>query len=208
MSGFRKSSISTYKRPYAQHRFEHWYRDNSVYFITARCRGKFPAFATERTKQIFWDRFTHYSNQYDFVPFVTSLLNNHYHALGYLKIGENLGSFMRHLHGSVAKMVNDLFVTPLKPLWYDAGKQGYFDGCIRNEAQCRRAYGYILTQSARHGICVDWRNYPHTKVNIDLERAVKRALELKAFMTGVPYARYSRPHRACHLSGKPSKRPN
>jgi hypothetical protein len=82
MPGFRKVSISTYKRPFGQHRFEHWYRDNTVYFITARCRDKFPAFASEPAKEIFWERFDHYSRQYGFVPFVSSLLDNHYHILG------------------------------------------------------------------------------------------------------------------------------
>jgi hypothetical protein len=35
--------------------------------------------------------------------------------------------------------------------------------------------------------------YPHTRVGVELERAVKRALELNAFLTGVPYNRYGRP---------------
>ncbi len=81
MGKFRKSSLSTNKRPFGQHRFEHWYRDNTVYFITARCRAKYPAFASEHAKVIFWNRFDHYTKQYEFVPFVTSLLSNHYHTL-------------------------------------------------------------------------------------------------------------------------------
>ncbi|MEM9020284.1 MAG: hypothetical protein AAGC44_06945 [Planctomycetota bacterium] len=70
-----------------QHRREHWYIDNQVYFITARCRGKFPAFQSEMAKAVFWDRFDHYTDAYGFTPWVTSLLNNHYHTLGYLKVG-------------------------------------------------------------------------------------------------------------------------
>ena len=59
--GFRKSSISSDEYYDGQHRFEHWYRDNSIYFITARCRNRFPAFASEEAKAIFWERFDHYS---------------------------------------------------------------------------------------------------------------------------------------------------
>jgi hypothetical protein len=33
---------------------------------------------------------------------VTTLLYNHYHTVGYLKKGEELGAMMRKLHGSVA----------------------------------------------------------------------------------------------------------
>ena len=97
---------------------------------------------------------------------------------------------MQRIHGSVAKLVNDLLEVRLTPFWVDAGKQNYFDGCIRNERQCRRAYKYVLTQAVRHGIVRDWREYPHTQVNIDLERGLRRALELNVFLPMIPYKRY------------------
>ena len=92
---------------------------------------------------------------------MTSLLNNHYHPLGYNKFADNLGEMMRKIHGSVAKLVNDLLPEKRVPFWGDPGHQDYFDGCIRSEKQCRRAYRYTLTQSdMRHGFCADWRTYP------------------------------------------------
>jgi hypothetical protein len=196
MARFRKSSISRDEYYEGAHRFEHWYRDNTVYFITARCRNKTCAFASEEAKRIFWDRADHYSQPYGFTPFVRSLLDNHYHWLGYLKIGTNLGPMMRHIHGSVAKLLNDQLEVRLKPFWYDTGKQGYFDGCIRDENQCRWAFRYTLWQCKRHGICSDWHDYPHTRVNIDVDVAVKRALEKHAFMEGVEYKRYARDRRS------------
>ncbi|HVT88279.1 MAG TPA: hypothetical protein VHD56_05470 [Tepidisphaeraceae bacterium] len=33
------------------------------------------------------------------------MLDNHYHTLGYLRDGEQLGQMMRKLHGSIAWMV-------------------------------------------------------------------------------------------------------
>jgi hypothetical protein len=173
-----------------QHRFEHWYRDNQVYFITARCWDRFPAFASDRAKAVFWDRFEFYTREAVFTPWVVSLLDNHYHLLGYCKFGEKLGPMMRKLHGSVAKLVNDLLPERRVPFWGEPGHQDYFDGCIRSEKQCRRAYRYTLTQSVRHGICRDWRDYPHTHMRIDVEIGVRRSLELHAFLEGVPYKRY------------------
>src|SRR3712207_4602614 len=85
------------------HRFEHWYRDNTVYFITARCRDGFHAFQSGEAKAIFWERFAHWSGAFAFVPWIVTLMSNHYHALGYLKHGENLGLMMQRIHGSVAK---------------------------------------------------------------------------------------------------------
>ena len=121
-------------------------------------------------------------------------MNNHYHSMGYLKLGENLGPMMRCFHGSAAKLVNDLLEVRLKPFWYDTGKQGYFDGCIRDELQMRRAYRYTLLQAVRARLVKDWHDYPHTRVGVELERAVKRAHELKAFLEEVPYKRYEKHH--------------
>jgi REP element-mobilizing transposase RayT len=175
-----------------QRRFEHWYRDNQVYFLTARCRDRYPAFASEEAKAVFWDRFDFYTKEFLFTPWVTSLIPNHYHSLGYCKVGKNLGIMMQRIHGSVAKLVNDLLHERRPLFWGDGGSEDYFDGCIRDEKQCRLAYRYTLTQSVRHGLCRDWREYPHTHVAIDLDVGVRRALDLHAFLEGVPYKRYQK----------------
>lgn len=187
---FRKSHSTNHEHFDGKHCFEHWYCDNQVYFITARCRDRYPAFQSEAAKAIFWDRFDYYTHLHGFTPFVTTLLDNHYHTEGYLKVGEELGEMMRKIHGSVAKLVNDLLPGRRVPFWCDTQGNDYFDGCIRDQVQCRRAYRYTYTQCRRHGICPDPRDYPHTRVNVDLDRAVRRALELGAFLEGVPYKRY------------------
>jgi REP element-mobilizing transposase RayT len=189
---FRKSSISSGESHDGDHRFEHWYRDNTVYFLTARCRGKTPAFLSEEAKAIFWDRLLHYAMEYGFALWVVSLLDNHYHIVGYLKHGESLGPFVRHLHGSVAKLVNDLLPIRLKPFWYDTGKQGYWDGCLRDEQQGRKSFRYTLLQAVEAGIVKGYRDYPHTRVFIELERAIRRATELKVWLEDVPYKRYEK----------------
>ncbi|HEX2474515.1 MAG TPA: hypothetical protein VHK01_07215 [Lacipirellulaceae bacterium] len=190
-----KSSSSTRESYRGQHRYEHWYLDNQVYFITARCRDRYPAFAGEQAKSVFWDRFDQYVIEFGFTPWVTSLLDNHYHTLGYLRTGKNLGPMMQRLHGSVAKLVNDLLMERRVPFWRESGHRDYFDGCIRDEKQCRRAYKYTLTQAVRHGIVSNWRTYAHTHVAIELERGLKRVLELNAFLEHVPYKRYQKTGR-------------
>jgi len=187
----RKSSISRDKYYQNHHRFEHWYVDNCVYFITSRCRNKFPAFESEAAKQIFWKKFEQYTSEFDFVPWITTLMHNHYHTVGYLKKGENLREMMRLLHGSVSKLVNDTLAQRLRPFWYDSGKQGYFDGCLRDEIQADRTYRYIRRQGIRH-LGAKGIHYPHTRINIDKDRAIRRALGLNAFLRGVPYKRYEK----------------
>ena len=97
---------------------------------------------------------------------------------------------MQRLHGSVAKLVNDNLEVRHLPFWRSKGNKDYFDGCIRDETQARRAYRYTLKQAVRHGIVKDFREYRHTRVKVELDRAIARALELKVFLEEVPYARY------------------
>jgi hypothetical protein len=187
MVRFRKSSHARSEHTEGRHRFEHWYRDNTVYFITARTRDGFPAFESEEAKRVFWDRFEHWTAHFGFVAWVTSLLSNHYHTLGFLRIGENLGPMMQRLHGSVAKLVNDLL--PERRVLFC--QNDYFDGCIRDDLQCRRAYRYTYLQAVRARLVRDPREYPHTRVRVPLENGIARALELRAFLPHVEYARYA-----------------
>ncbi|MEX2212641.1 MAG: hypothetical protein WD768_00850, partial [Phycisphaeraceae bacterium] len=212
MNRVRKSAAAYRADPSKPAPFQHWYRDNQVYFITARCRGRYRAFATDEAKAIFWEQFEKYTVKHQFTPWVTSLLDNHWHGIGYLLRGSDLGPMMKGIQGATAKLVNDLLQrqfeggmlkhapptsekvgTPLGrhvPFWYDSRNQSYFDGCLRNEKQGRLTYRYVLTQSVRHGFCVDPRDYPHTRVRCDVESAIAFATERRAFLYGVPYRRY------------------
>jgi hypothetical protein len=191
----RRSNPSSNEFFDGRHRREHWYRDNSVYFITARCRDKFPAFESEEAKAVFWDRFTHYAAFHGFVPLITTLLWNHYHTVGSMKSAIGLGEMMRKIHGSVAKLVNDLLPERRVPFWGDGEHDDYFDGCLRDELQYRRAFRYTRLQAVSARLVSDWRQYPHTRVNVEMEPALKRALELKAFAEDLPYERYQRLRR-------------
>jgi len=190
MGRFRKSSATKTHRWLGQHRFEHWYRDNTLYFITSRVSNKSPAFASDEAKRIFWGRFDFYSKKYCFEPWVRTLMDNHYHFLGRMGIGENLGPFMQHLHGSVAKLVNDLLPERIVPFWKTSGNQDYFDGCLRDEIQLCRTHKYVRLQAVRAGVVDDYRKYAHTFIDLRLPDAMKRAKELGVYLPEVPYARY------------------
>jgi hypothetical protein len=177
--------------------FQHWYRDNQVYFITARCRDGYPAFACEPTKAVFWDRFVHYSAMHTFEPWVVTVMDNHYHFVGYLKVGLELREMMRKLHGSVAKLVNDVLSSQgkerLRAFWRGADGHDYFDGCLRDDEQYVKAYRYTLNQAVRARIpgVKDWREYGHTRVFVEMEKGLEFARRNRAFLYGVPYKRYA-----------------
>jgi REP element-mobilizing transposase RayT len=175
-----------------KHRFEHRYRNNTVYFITSTCSRKFRASGSKETQGVFWKQFDKYCDEHQFDPWVCSLLNNHYHIVGYLHSGDNLPRFMRGLHGSVAKLVSDILPEKLRPFWGEKGRNSYFDGCLRNEKQYQGAYRYTLMQSVRHGLSEDYRKYPNTRVWRSLEEGLRLARERKVFLPEVPYQRYER----------------
>ena len=190
MGRFRKSSYTEKEFFDGRHRFEHWYRDNTLYFITSRVRNGFAAFDTEPAKRIFWDRFHFYTKMHGSTPCVTTLLNNHYHTVGHLKRGEELGEMMRKIHGSVAWLVMKEIGVRHVPFWREKGNRDYFDGCLRDVLQAERAYRYTLLQAVRARLVLDWRDYPDTRVDVEVGPMIRRAVELKAFLEDVPYARY------------------
>ena len=52
------------------------------------------------------------------VPWITTLLDKHYHTLGYLSDGFQLGEMMRKLHGSVASMVlKEIGPRQMRSIW-------------------------------------------------------------------------------------------
>jgi len=97
---------------------------------------------------------------------------------------------MRRLHGSTAKLVNDLLLERWANFWRDHRGKEFFGGCIRDERQASRTWRYVLTQCRRHGVCDDPDDYVHTRVYLDHELAINRAAQIGAFMQGVPYQRY------------------
>jgi len=188
----RKSSYTHREWFKGKHRFEHWYRDNTVYFITSKARNGARVFTSDRAKEIFWDRFTHWTTRYGFEPWVTSLLDNHYHTVGYLKTGENLGPMMQRLHGSVAKLVNDVLPERHVPFWRTAGNRDYFDGCLRDATQLRRTHAYVHRQAVRAGLVRVAKDHAHTRLRLTIDDALIFAQEHKAYLEQVPYARYDR----------------
>ena len=114
---FRKSSYTDKEFFRGRHRFENWYRDNTVYFITSKTRDGVPLFTSEPAKAAFWDRFDHYTGLHGFVPWVTTLMSNHYHTLGYLREVEQLGEMMRKFHGSVAWLAMKATEVRHVPFW-------------------------------------------------------------------------------------------
>ncbi len=84
------------------------------------------------------------------------------------------------------------------PFWCSKKHHDYFDGCIRDVLQAHRAYNYTRDQAVKARIVREYRDYPHTRVYLDRDRAIARAVERKAFLETVLYARYERKYKKGH----------
>lgn len=158
--------------------------------ITARVRDRRHVFTTPETQDIFWTKFGQYTSAHGFHPWVTTLMSNHYHTIGYVDRADDVGEMMRKLHGSVATLVCQSLEITHKPFWLDDHHRDYFDGCLRDETQLRRSYAYVRDQAVAAGLVRDWHAYPNTRVQLDLESAVTFANARDAWLPEVPYARY------------------
>jgi hypothetical protein len=81
MGHFRKVSATEHEWWNGRHRFEHWYRDNTVYFLTSRVSDRSPVFLVPDAAEVFWDRWDHWAAAFDVRPLVVTLMSNHYHAV-------------------------------------------------------------------------------------------------------------------------------
>jgi REP element-mobilizing transposase RayT len=172
------------------HQFEHWYRDRSVYFISSRVRDRRHVFTTPETCAIFWAKFEQYASNNTFEPWIVTLMSNHYHVVGFLNEGSALKEMMRKFHGSVAWMVCKNLEITHKPFWRDDQHRDYFDGCLRDQNQLVRTYGYVERQAVRAGLARRVGEYPNTRAYVSLDETMRRAQERDGYMEAIPYARY------------------
>ena len=191
----RKSGGSRKEWYRGAHRFEHWYRDRTVYLVTSRVREGKHLFADDGACEIFWGKFLQYANAHGFEPWIASLLSNHYHFVGFLETGRELGEMMRRLHGSVAWLVCKGLDVRHKPFWRDDHHRDYFDGCLRDRNQLVRSYRYVQRQAVRAGLVKDFREHSNTRVYKPLEECLELASARDAYLPEVPYARYEDKNR-------------
>lgn len=177
------------------HRFEHWYRDRTVYLVTARVRDRLPIFLNSESANVFWSKLLQYTTQHGFELWIATLMSNHYHFIGFLERGSQLGEMMRKLHGSVAWLTCRAHGIHHKPFWRDDQHRDYFDGCLRDARQLRRSYRYVQQQAVRAGLVQAASEYPNTRCWLTLEACLRLAQERDAFLADVAYARYKEPDR-------------
>jgi REP element-mobilizing transposase RayT len=86
----------------------HIYKDDTIYFITARTVEKEKLFDIEKKKKIFYRTLKNVLERYNYLLYAWTILDNHYHLLMKIAEGENLKFFVKDLHALSAKRLNEL----------------------------------------------------------------------------------------------------
>jgi REP element-mobilizing transposase RayT len=154
------------------HHPPHIFRDNTIYFITARTIKKesqrkletFIATSVEVSdyrrdslqntnmyfynnarKDVFVEVFKKSIKKYDIKIFAWVLLDNHYHLLIKINKKEALTRFIQNLHANSARLLNKLDNTKGRKIWYQ-----YWDHCIRDEKDFYKHFNYIHNNPIKH----------------------------------------------------------
>jgi putative transposase len=148
----------------------HLFLDDTPYFITGAIYNKRPLLAGSEIKkqliELLIRRFDHYGWRLD--DWV--ILDNHYHLLGYSRIGKDLDRLIRSIHSQSAGFIlTQTHSAP--PIWWN-----YWDYCPRNEEEYRVRQNYLLYNPVKHGYVQDLKDYPWSSFNDRLKREGREAL--------------------------------
>jgi len=140
------------------HHPPHIFRDDTIYFITARTVDQKLYFDTDSKKKLFCLCLKAGLQKFEIHLYAWVLLNNHYHLLFKIPAGENLSKFINFINGKSSFELNKLENRQGRKTWYQ-----YFDHCIRDEADFWKHFNYIHQNPVKHGFCKNLAevfNYP------------------------------------------------
>ncbi len=132
--------------PHAPHHHPpHIFKNNAIYFITARTIDKNPHFNTTEKKNIFCLCLKAGLQKFEVEIFAWVLLSNHYHLLIKIDKKESLSKFINYLHGKSSYELNKLNKIEKHKIWHQ-----YFDRIIRSEKDFWTRFNYIHNNPIKH----------------------------------------------------------
>jgi len=128
------------------HRPPHIYKDDILYFITARTIKKEKFFNAKEKKKILEKTLKEILERYCCDCFALAILDNHYHIIIKIKNGDDLKLFIKDLHSLSSQRLNKLEDKKGRKIWFQ-----YWDHCIRNEKDFFLHFNYIHHNPVKHG---------------------------------------------------------
>jgi putative transposase len=129
-----------------EHRPIHFYRDQTIYFVTFRTINRINFLNTDQKKQIVSRVIQKAIKNFFASLYAWVILDNHFHLLFLLPLGSSLPRFAHNISANVTRCVNQLDGIRNRKLF-----NNYWDYCIRDEADFWKHFNYIHHNPVKHG---------------------------------------------------------
>jgi len=127
------------------HHPPHIFRDNTLYFITARTINKKSFFNSDEKKEILRKVIKEAIKRFEISCYAWVILDNHYHLLMRIKEGKYLSKFIQNIHTNSSRLLNKLEDLQGRNIWFQ-----YWDRCIRDERDFWKHFNYIHHNPVKH----------------------------------------------------------
>jgi len=131
---------------FRQHHPPHWYKDNTIYFITSRTVSAENYFIGHDKRKIIYDVLKEGIEKFKIDLYTFVILSNHYHLLFKIQKGIEMADFIGYLNGKSSKMLNESENKLGRKIWYQ-----YWDHCVRNEKDFFLHFNYEHHNPVKHG---------------------------------------------------------
>lgn len=132
--------------PHAPHHHPpHLFKNNTIYFITARTIDKKLRFNNDKQKRLFCLCLKAGLQNLNIKIYAWVLLSNHYHLLIKINEKENLSKFINYINGKSSYELNKSEDINGRKIWYQ-----YFDRCIHSEKDFWMRFNYIHNNPIKH----------------------------------------------------------
>ncbi|MEX1248091.1 MAG: transposase [Anaerolineales bacterium] len=131
------------------HHPPHLFADQSRYFITASTYESLPLFRMNQSKEILREALGSLSSELGIQLSAWVILDNHYHLLLYVDLGETLKTFIQRLHGRTSFEINKRAKKRGRQVWHN-----YWDTLVESEADYWTRFNYIHYNPVKHG-CIN-----------------------------------------------------
>ena len=143
------------------HSPSHLFVPNAAYRVTAATYGKRRLFNSAPSLDLLTRTLFEYAERFEWCLQAWAVMPNHYHFLAHAPADpDTLKSFLRSLHSTTARWLNQCDETPGRRVWFQ-----YWDTCLTYEKSYLARLHYVHSNPEKHRLTADARNYRWCSMN-------------------------------------------
>lgn len=143
----------------------HIYLNDVIYFLSARTLEGIEFFNTAGKKQILFEVIKKSMGIFSCNLIAWVILNNHYHLLLKVKMGNQLPNLVRNIHTNSSRLLNKFENRQTRSIWWN-----YWDHSIRDDKDFWKHFNYIHHNPIKHDYTKKMEDYKFSSYNEWLKR--------------------------------------